>query len=174
MPDEDTLPELRGRDEARLLVQSPELLFLYWNFAHDPHATLLRALGEAPATRYSLAVRLFEIESGRERLHGAGAGQTIWLEARPGKTYRAEIGFHSSRDPFVRLLASNEARTPPGKVSAVLDLSEQLQPAGGDALLVLSGSGGGWADVDGADATTAADSGAAPASSSYVWPRPPS
>ena len=37
---DDTLTFHAARDEARLLVQSPEKLFFYWSFARDPHPTL--------------------------------------------------------------------------------------------------------------------------------------
>ena len=129
LPDEESLPEVRGHDEARLLVQSPEQLFLYWSFARDPRETLARAFAEPAAARSSLAVRLVETGSGRERLHATGAGQTIWLEARPGGSYRADVGFYSASLPFIRLLSSNVAHTPPAAVSPVIDDSPEFRAA---------------------------------------------
>lgn len=129
LPDEESLPEPRPRDEARLLVQSPDRLFFYWSFAHDPRTVLRRALGDA-AGRYRLAVRLVEAQDGEESIRAVESLNSLWLAARPGKSYRAEVGFYSAELPFLCVLSSNVARTPTGDVSPVGDESFETQTAG--------------------------------------------
>lgn len=170
LPGENSLPELRRRDEARLLVQSPEMLFLYWSFARDPRERLRRALGDA-AARYDLAVRLVETGSGRDRLHGAHGTQSLWLEARPGESYRADVGFYAAGLPFLRVLSSNEARTPPAQVSPVSDESAEFQTTARDfsPVLALGEDGAAAADAAQALALRGTTVGAVSAPSSYGW-----
>lgn len=113
---DDALPLALKRDSIQLLLQSPNKLFLYWSFAADPRAALRAAFGEL-AAHYRLAVRLVKVESGEEFLLDAPPERMQWFEVFPRHVYRADVGFHAANRPFVRLLSSNEVRTPPGSAS---------------------------------------------------------
>lgn len=138
-PDEP-LPELDGSDEAHLLVQSPDTLFLYWNHARDPFQTLLRALGEA-AAHYRPGVRFLDVESGEEDTHPASPGRAHWYDVRPGRAYRADIGFYAEDYPFVRLLSSEVARTPLAAVSPLIDEEPDFHVAATNFAHVLNEAG---------------------------------
>lgn len=122
---EAVLPLALKRDSIQLLLQSPNKLFLYWSFAADPRAALRSAFGEL-AAHYTLAVRLVKVESGEEFLLDAPAERMQWFEVYPRHLYRAEVGFHAAHRPFVRLLSSNEVRTPPDSASHMSDAGREF------------------------------------------------
>jgi hypothetical protein len=130
-----------ARDGARLLAQSPRVLFFYWSFARDPRGALRRALGAA-GERLQLAVRLVDLE-GEEVVTYAAAphGQSAWFEARPRRTYRAEVGFFAQGSPFVRLLASNVVETAPDEPSEVSDVAADFHVSPPDFARILAASG---------------------------------
>lgn len=138
-PDEP-LPELAPRDEAHLLVQSPYTLFLYWNHARDPFETLRKALGDA-AAHYRPGARLVDVESGEEDTHPASPGRAHWYTVRPGAAYRADIGFYAEDYPFVRLLSSEIASTPPIGVSQLSATEADFHVAAPDFARVLNEAG---------------------------------
>lgn len=113
---EESLPLALKRDSIQLLLQSPHKLFLYWSFASDPRTALRAAFGEL-AAHYRLAVRLVKVESGEEFLLDAPRERMQWFEVYPRHVYRADVGFHAADRPFVRLLSSQEVRTPPDSAS---------------------------------------------------------
>ena len=138
-PDEP-LPDVAWQDEAHLLVQSPDILFLYWNYARDPFQTLQKALGAA-AAHYRLGVRLVDLESGEEDTHPASPERAHWYDVRPGRAYRADVGFYSDAYPFVRLMSSEVARAPLAAVSTVSAVESDFRVAAGDFSRVLNEAG---------------------------------
>ena len=141
-PGGDRLTSHAARDEARLLVQSPEKLFFYWSFARDPHPALSAALGDA-AAEFRQAVRLVEPGGDWEGEPTAPAEgeSSFWFDALPGRTYRAEVGFHAAGRPFVRVLSSNAVETPAAGVSAESDAEPEFEIGERDFARVLEGSG---------------------------------
>ncbi|HZG53608.1 MAG TPA: DUF4912 domain-containing protein [Pyrinomonadaceae bacterium] len=137
---DDTLPADLERDFIQLLLQSPHRLYLYWTFAHDPHATLREAFGEV-AAHYRLAVRLVNVESGEEFLLEASRERAQWFEVYPRHVYRAEVGFHAAGRPFVRLLSSNTVTTPPDSPSHLSDEAREFQLEAGEFAQLLAGAG---------------------------------
>ncbi len=137
---DEPLPETYVGDRIRLLVQSPYRLFLYWSHARDPFATLSKAFG-AGATRYELAVRLIDEESGEEHLSEASPTHTQWFDARPGHLYRAEIGLFAQGRPFIRLLTSANARTPRASVSHAIDEAPPFRVSATEFARVLNEAG---------------------------------
>ena len=137
-----TLPALAERDDARLLVQSPHTLFLYWSFARDPRAALGRALG-ASAALYEAGARLVDLEHDTYGDPVAARNRELWFDAQPHRTYRAEIGFFAAGLPFVRVLVSNVVQTPANTVSALTDDALQFHVDAADfqRLLLMSGAG---------------------------------
>lgn len=137
---DDTLPLMLNRDSIQLLLQSPSKLFLYWSFAADPRATLRAAFGEL-AAHYKLAVRLVKVESGEEFLLDAPKERMQWFEVYPRHVYRADVGFHATGRPFVRLLSSNEVRTPPDSASHMSDAEQEFQVEPEEFARLLGGAG---------------------------------
>ncbi len=138
----DTRPADAARDRARLLVQSPHRLYFYWSFSRDPRTSLRAALGDA-AGNFRPAVRLVESAGGweGEPIALADEARSVWLDARPGRTYRAEAGFHAAGLPFIRLLSSNPVETPPACVSSESDAAAQFQIGELEFAHLLTGSG---------------------------------
>ncbi|MDT7603802.1 MAG: hypothetical protein QOF61_1799 [Acidobacteriota bacterium] len=139
----DALPELAARDDARLLVQSPHRLFLYWSFAHDQRIALRRAFG-ARAEQFEMGARLIALEDDAHGEPVAARGHEVWFDARPRRRYRAEVGFFAGELPFVRVLSSNAVQTPSDSVSTLADDTAdfQIDPTDFIRLLTTSGFGG--------------------------------
>ncbi|MEJ7618885.1 MAG: DUF4912 domain-containing protein [Pyrinomonadaceae bacterium] len=114
-------------DRVSLLVQSPSRIYLYWNFASDPFATLRKAFG-AQADAYGVAVRLMDLDSGEEVTYEASpfAGN-FWFNVRPGKSYRASVGLMATGRPFLKLLASQIVRTPRTSPSPHADATPEFR-----------------------------------------------
>lgn len=137
----ESLPRLPSRDAARLLVQSPHRLYLYWSFARDPLCALRRAFGEM-AARFALGVRLIDLE--RDAIGdsiAAGGEGSLWLDARPRRPYRAEVGFFAEGLPFIRVLSSNIAETPPAAASELTDDAADFHIGARDFGQMLAASG---------------------------------
>ncbi|HZI63877.1 MAG TPA: glycosyltransferase, partial [Thermoanaerobaculia bacterium] len=95
------LPERYGEDALELLVQSPRSLYLYWELA----ATTLAAAGG------DIRLRLREagpVDAVRDLASGLPEVGEWWLEAEPGRAYRAELVAGDGRV----LRRSAEAATP--------------------------------------------------------------
>ncbi len=137
---DEPLPQIYGSEQIGLLVQSPEKLFLHWNYARDPGATLIKALGEA-ASKYRPAVRLIEVESGEEFTRDADGAGTHWFDAKPGCDYQADVGFIAEGLPFLRVLSSAVVQTPRPGVSQIIDEAQEFHITAPDFASVLSEAG---------------------------------
>jgi hypothetical protein len=139
--DGDSLPELPARDAARLLVQSPHKLFLYFGFERDPRAALRHAFGVL-AERFELGARLVDLEHDAigEPI-AAGGSDNLWLDARPRRAYRAEVGFFAEGLSFVCVLTSNVVETPPDAASELTDDAEDFHTDAQDFDRLLAASG---------------------------------
>ena len=130
----------RAPDEARLLVQSPRRLFLYWRFARDPRELLREALGPV-AEQFGPAVRLVDATNGEEGEPAPAEGSDYWFNVLPGRLLRAEVGFHGEGLPFVRLISSNTVETPAVGVSPVEDEAPEFRVADPEFGRVLEATG---------------------------------
>lgn len=113
---DEPLPTSYRMDRVRLLAQSPRRIYLYWELAHDPFATLSRAFA-AQANDYRLIVRLTNLETDEVSLHEASETRSQWFDAQPDHAYRAEVGLYAPGGSFIRLLTSDIKRTPRASVS---------------------------------------------------------
>ncbi|HEX8160264.1 MAG TPA: DUF4912 domain-containing protein [Pyrinomonadaceae bacterium] len=130
-----------ARDVARLVAQSPRVLFFFWGFARDPREALRRALGAA-GEPLQLAVRLVDLEGEEVATYAAAHdAQSIWFEARPRRAYRAEVGFFAPGSPFVRVLASNVVETAPDGPSEVSEDAADFHVSEPDFARILAASG---------------------------------
>lgn len=137
---DEPLPETYAANRIRLLAQSPRKLYLYWEFARDPFETLRRAF-RSRADRYLLVVKLVEMESGEETLHLASHTRSQWLAARPGREYRADVGFYAEGRAFIRLLSSAVIRTPRAGVARAADTAPEFHVSADEFARVLDDAG---------------------------------
>lgn len=137
---DEPLPEAYHVDRIRLLAQSPRKLHLYWEFARNPFDTLRRAFG-AQAARYTLVVRLVAIETNETTWHEATTERSQWFTAQPDRTYRADVGFFAQGRAFIRLLSSNETRTPRAGVSRAAAESDEFHVSPDEFARVLDEAG---------------------------------
>jgi len=105
------LPDLPRENRARLHMQSPTRLYFYWSIKNNPYKTLTRAFSGMTGT-YTLVVRLINYSRGTEEIHPVEAEGNWWFNAEPDCAYRAEIGFYAPNRPYIRIVFSNEIRTP--------------------------------------------------------------
>lgn len=113
---DEPLPASYHMDRVRLLPQSPRRIYLYWELARDPFATLSRAFG-ARAEDYRMVARLTNLDTNEESLHEASETRSQWFDAQPNHAYRVEVGLYAPGGSFIRLLSSNVMRTPRASVS---------------------------------------------------------
>jgi hypothetical protein len=137
---DEPLPETYAANRIRLIAQSPRKLYLYWEFARNPFETLRRAFGSR-ASSYTLIVKLVDLESGVEQLHIASSTRSQWFDARPGTSYRADIGFYAAGRNFIRLLSSSSIRTPRAGVARATDPAPEFHVAADEFARVLDDAG---------------------------------
>jgi len=137
---DEPLPETYAANRIRLIAQSPRKLYLYWEFARNPFETLRRAF-RSQARSYTLVVKLVDLESDVERLHVASLTRSQWLDARPGTSYRADVGFYAPDRNFIRLLSSSTIRTPRAGVSRATDSAPEFHVAADEFARVLDDAG---------------------------------
>lgn len=138
---DEPLPEVYGSDRISLLVQSPYRIFMYWNFARDPFATLRKAFGDR-ADDYRVAVRLTDLDGGDEQTHEASPfASNYWFNVRPGRSFRASVGLLAPGRPFLKLLASQVARTPRTTPSPRVDDSREFRAPSIDFARALNEAG---------------------------------
>lgn len=138
---DEPLPEVYAGDLVRLLSQSPYRLYVYWSHARDPFTTLRRAVGPALASRYKLALRLLDVESGEESFYEASPTHNYWFNVRPGRQYRVFIGLYAEGRPFIRLLSSETVMTPRVSVSPLTDEEPPFHVSAADFAQVLNDAG---------------------------------
>lgn len=105
------LPVLKRENRARLQMQTPNRLYLYWSLKNNPYQILHRVFGENTGS-YTLILKLINTTRDREELHVIDAEGNWWFTVEPDSTYRAEIGFYAPNRPYFRALYSNEITTP--------------------------------------------------------------
>lgn len=137
---DEPLSQAFASEQIRLLVQSPDRLFLHWNHARDPHSTLRKALGEA-ASAYRLAVRLVEVESDEQIWQEAAENGACWFDVKAGRSYHADVGFVADGHPFIRVMSSAVVHTPRKGVSQISDDSHEFQVTAPDFASVLNEAG---------------------------------
>lgn len=137
---DEPLPETYAANRIRLLAQSPRKLYLYWEFERDPFETLKRAF-RWQSDRYTLVVKLVDLQTGSETLHLASPTRAQWLDAQPDHSYRADIGFYARGSAFIRLLSSTVMRTPRASVSRTADPKPEFHVQADDFARVLDDAG---------------------------------
>ncbi|HUQ33343.1 MAG TPA: DUF4912 domain-containing protein [Pyrinomonadaceae bacterium] len=138
---DEPLPETYAANRIRLLAQSPRKLYLYWEFERNPFETLHRAFLFGRADRYTLVVKLADLDSDTETLHLASQTRSQWLDARPDHSYRVDIGFYARGSAFIRLLSSTVTRTPRASVSRRTDSQPEFQVRPDEFARVLDDAG---------------------------------
>ncbi|HKP73096.1 MAG TPA: hypothetical protein VJT82_09185, partial [Pyrinomonadaceae bacterium] len=78
--------------------------------------------------------------TGEEFMLKAARDRRQWFEVYPRHTYRADVGFHAEGRPFVRLLTSNEVRTPPDSVSQATDARPEFRVETEEFARVIGGA----------------------------------
>ncbi|MBA2735084.1 MAG: DUF4912 domain-containing protein [Acidobacteria bacterium] len=137
---DEPLPETYAANRIRLLAQSPRKLYLYWEFERNPFETLRRAF-RWQSDRYALVVKLVDLQTDSETLHAASSTRSQWLDAQPGHSYRADIGFYASGSAFIRLLSSTEMRAPRASVSRSTDTTPEFHVPADEFARVLDDAG---------------------------------
>jgi hypothetical protein len=107
----ESLPELVPTNTAKLYIQSPNRVFLYWNLIGNPFKTLQKAFGNR-ADNYQLVTKLINLQTNAESFAPANPGGNWWYNVRSNTAYRVDLGFYAVNRPFIRLLSSNSVNTP--------------------------------------------------------------
>jgi len=106
-----SLPELQRENRARLQMQTPTRLYLYWGVKENPWATLRNVFGDDLGS-YTLVVKLIDLTHDREEIKQCDAEGNWWFDVEPDHKYQAEIGFYAPNRPYFRILHSNIVETP--------------------------------------------------------------
>ncbi len=105
------LPELSNENRAKLLMQSPNRLYLYWSVKNNLFQTLNRAVGDK-TNNYVLVSKLVNLNSNREEINQIDAEGSYWFNVDANTEYQAEIGFYAANRPYIRVMFSNKIQTP--------------------------------------------------------------
>ena len=108
---EPKLPDLPKENRARLQMQSPTRLYFYWSIKNNPFQTLNNAFGGRTGS-YTLVAKLVNRSKKIEKLFQVEPEGNWWFNVDADSDYRAEIGFYAPNRPFIRVIFSNEIRTP--------------------------------------------------------------
>jgi len=108
---EPKLPNLPRENRARLQMQSPTRLYFYWSIKNNPFQTLNNAFGGRTGS-YVLVTKLVNRTKTTEELFQVEPEGNWWFSVDADSDYRAEIGFYAPNRPFIRVIFSNEIRTP--------------------------------------------------------------
>ena len=105
------LPELPREDRARLQMQSPNRLYFYWALKTNPFQTLKKLL-RGRGGSYVLTAKLVNLTRQSEEIFPVDPEGNWWFNVDSDSDYRAEIGFYAPNRPYIRILFSNQVRTP--------------------------------------------------------------
>lgn len=105
------LPDLPKENRARLQMQSPTRLYFYWSIKNNPFQTLHKVFGDRTGS-YTLVVKLVNRSKNTEEFFRVEPEGNWWFNVDADSDYRAEIGFYAPNRPFIRVIFSNEVRTP--------------------------------------------------------------
>ncbi|HEX8396146.1 MAG TPA: DUF4912 domain-containing protein [Pyrinomonadaceae bacterium] len=122
----EALPQLPVINRARLQVQSPNRIFLYWSLAGNPFATLQKAFGNR-ATNYNLVLKFRNLSHGGEQLFPVGQQGNWWFDAQPNARFQVDLGLFAQNRPFIRLFSSNAVETPRAAPSPRADTEADWQ-----------------------------------------------
>jgi len=137
---EPKLPRLARENRARLQMQSPTRLNFYWSTKNNPLQTLNRTFG-GQSNKYTLVVKLVNQTEKREEIVPVEAEGSTWFDVDADASYRAEIGFYAPNRPFVRIMFSNEVKTPRKNPSPRRDYSPNFDVSANQYAEVLDVSG---------------------------------
>lgn len=136
----EALPPLPAINRARLQVQSPNRIFLYWSLAGNPFATLQKAFGNR-ATNYNLVIKFRNLSHGGEQLFPIGREGNWWFDAQPNARFQVDLGLFAQNRPFIRLFSSNAVETPRAAPSPRADTEADWQVSRVQFARVLDVSG---------------------------------
>jgi hypothetical protein len=136
----EALPQLPVINRARLQVQSPNRIFLYWSLAGNPFATLQKAFGNR-ATNYNLVLKFRNLSHGGEQLFPVGLQGNWWFDAQPNARFQVDLGLFAQNRPFIRLFSSNAVETPRAAPSPRVDTEADWQVSRVQFARVLDVSG---------------------------------
>jgi hypothetical protein len=136
----EALPQLPAINRARLQVQSPNRIFLYWSLAGNPFATLQKAFGNR-ATNYNLVIKFRNLSHGGEQLFPIGREGNWWFDAQPNARFQVDLGLFAQNRPFIRLFSSNAVETPRSAPSPRADTEADWQVSRVQFARVLDVSG---------------------------------
>lgn len=122
----EALPQLPQINRARLQVQSPNRVFLYWSLAGNPFATLQKAFGNR-ATNYNLVLKFRNLSHGGEQIFPVGQAGNWWFDAQPNARFQVDLGLFAQNRPFIRLFSSNAVETPRAAPSPRVDTEADWQ-----------------------------------------------
>lgn len=108
---EPKLPELAKENRARLQMQSPTKLYFYWSVKNNPFQTLNRVF-RGNTGNYTLVTKLKNKTNGTEELFSVEPEGNWWFDVKADTDYVVELGFYAPNRPFIRVMFSNEVRTP--------------------------------------------------------------
>jgi hypothetical protein len=137
---EPKLPALPSENRARLQMQSPNRIFFYWSLKNNPFQTLEKLFGTRAAD-YTFVAKLVNLTQETENFYRVPVAGSWWFDVESDSTYRAEVGFMASNQPFIRLLFSNSIETPRSAPSPYFDLSPQFAVSAQEFAEVLDASG---------------------------------
>jgi hypothetical protein len=107
-------------DAIRALVQDPFHIWVYWEMREGVFGGLLKIFPPAVADSFQPVLKITELTLGHTAFIDIEKKGDYWLNVFPDRRYRIEVGLRSPQRGYIRVLESDEVRTPRGTISMVV------------------------------------------------------
>jgi hypothetical protein len=123
----EPLPSRYGADRLHLMVQDPFRVFAYWEITEASVQKTLRRFPAADRAGFQVLLNWIEVCGQTTRFLDPGVASNWWFPTLPEMHYQLELGLYSEEYGWVRLLASQEVRTPSITLGPPSDETEESQ-----------------------------------------------
>lgn len=131
------LPDHYDFDLMQALCQDPFRLFVYWHLKDSPFDRLRRIFPEQEVGNFHTVLKLIDETNNISVFFNAAFTREYWFSVFPDRRYRVELGLHSARYGYIKLLSSQSTQTPRGGPSEQSAPEEEYFIAADDYLQVL-------------------------------------
>lgn len=131
------IPSHYNFDMMRAMVQDPFHLFVYWQLKDNSFDRLRRVFPVSETDNFHTVLKLIDETNQISVFFNAAFMRDYWFQVFPDRRYRVELGVHSARFGYIKLLSSQSIQTPPGGPSDQVAEEEPYQIGADDYLRVL-------------------------------------
>jgi len=134
------IPSHYDFDLMHALWQDPFRLFVYWQLKDNPFDRLRKIFPDSEVGNFHTVLKLIDETNNISVFFNAAYAREYWFSVYPDRQYRVELGLHSARYGYIKLLSSQSVHTPRGGPSDQVAPEEEYFITVDDYLRVLKDS----------------------------------